>query len=67
MEPLQSVEQAARTLSLSAWTVRAYIRKGTIRPIRIGRRVLLDERELRRLIEAGRSESPSPTNTENRQ
>jgi excisionase family DNA binding protein len=60
MEPLQSVEEAARSLSLSAWTVRAYIRQGKIRPVRIGRRVLLEERELRRVIEQGRSQGAHP-------
>ena len=59
MEPLKSVEDAARTLSLSAWTVRAYIRQGKIRPVRIGRRVLLEECELQRLIEQGRSQPES--------
>jgi DNA-binding CsgD family transcriptional regulator len=28
MESLKSVEQAAETLALSPWTVRAYIRQG---------------------------------------
>jgi excisionase family DNA binding protein len=55
MESLQSVEEAAKTLSLSAWTVRAYIRQGKIRPVRIGRRVVIEPSEIRRLIEQGKS------------
>jgi len=62
MERLQSVEKAAQTLSLSAWTVRAYIRQGKIRPVRIGRRVLLEGSELRRIIKESRSALTSTPN-----
>jgi excisionase family DNA binding protein len=55
IEQLQSIESAAKTLSLSPWTLRAYIRQGRIRPVRIGRRVLLSSGELQRLIEEGKS------------
>ncbi len=55
VEPLESVESAAKVLSLSPWTIRAYIREGKIRPIRIGRRVLIEPTEVRRLIEQGRN------------
>jgi excisionase family DNA binding protein len=54
MEPLQSVEAVARTLSLSVWTVRAYIRQGKIRPVRIGRRVLIEPCEIVRIIDEGK-------------
>jgi excisionase family DNA binding protein len=57
MEPLQSIEEAARKLCLSPWTVRAYVRQGKIRPVRIGRRVLLEESELQRIVENGRMEA----------
>jgi excisionase family DNA binding protein len=53
VEPLYSIESAAKNLSLSPWTIRAYIRQGKIKPVRIGRRVLLTEAEIRRLIEHG--------------
>jgi len=36
MESLKSIEQAAEVLALSPWTVRAYVRQGKIRPVRIG-------------------------------
>ena len=52
MEPLKSVEEAAETLALSPWTIRLYVRQGKIRPVRIGRRVLIEPREIERIIEA---------------
>ena len=55
IEPLQSIESAAKTLSLSPWTVRAYIRQGRIRPVRIGRRVLIEPGEIQRIVEEGRT------------
>jgi excisionase family DNA binding protein len=55
MESLLSIERAAEILGISAWTVRKYVRTGKIRPVRIGRRVLLEEQELRRIVDEGRS------------
>jgi excisionase family DNA binding protein len=51
---LIDVREAARLVSLSPWTIRKYINQGKLRIIRIGRRVLLEPAELRRLIEKGR-------------
>jgi excisionase family DNA binding protein len=48
------VKEAARLLSISPWTVRLYIRNGKLKPVRIGRRVLIEPSELQRLVEAGR-------------
>ena len=50
MQQLKSVEQAAGLLGLSTWTVRAYIRDAKLRPVRLGRRVLLEESELERFV-----------------
>jgi excisionase family DNA binding protein len=50
MKALKSVEDAAGFLGISKWTVRAYIKAGKLRPVRLGRRVLLPEEELERLI-----------------
>ena len=50
------LREAAELTGLSHWTLRQYIRKGKIRAVRIGRRVLLEPSELARLVEAGRSE-----------
>ena len=50
MRPLKSVEETAELLGISPWTVRSYIRDGKLRPVRLGRRVLLREDELERLV-----------------
>ena len=54
MEALLSVERAAEVLGISVWTIRRYVSTKKLRPVRIGRRVLLEESELRRVVEAGR-------------
>ena len=64
IEPLESIESAARILALSPWTVRAYIRQGKITPVRIGRRVLVEQSEIRRMVEAGRSVPTTPLDGE---
>lgn len=64
IEPLESIESAARILSLSPWTIRAYIRKGKIQPVRIGRRILVQESELRRIVEQGRTDPTAPVDGE---
>ena len=43
---LYDVNHAAARLAVSPWTVRAYIRSGKLRPVRIGRLVRLDEKEI---------------------
>jgi len=53
MRPLKSVEEAAELLRISRWTVRSYIKAGKLRPVRLGRRVLLAEDELERLVAEG--------------
>jgi len=55
MESLKSIEQTAEALGLSPWTIRAYVRQGRIRPVRLGRRVLIEPREILRVIEEGRA------------
>lgn len=57
MEPLYDVKAAARLLSVSPWTVRAYIRQGKLRPFRIGRLVRLDEQELERFVSEAKDSS----------
>ena len=54
MKKLLSVQAAAQLLSISKWTVRAYVRDGKLRPVRLGRRVLLEEAELERFVTEGR-------------
>ena len=50
MRPLRSVEEAAELLGISKWTVRSYIKTGKLKPVRIGRRILLAEDELERFV-----------------
>lgn len=50
------LREAAELTGLSHWTLRQYIRKGRLRAVRIGRRVLLEPSELARLVETGRAE-----------
>jgi excisionase family DNA binding protein len=53
MRPLKSVVEAAELLRISPWTVRSFVRSGKLKPVRLGRRVLLAEDELERLIAQG--------------
>jgi excisionase family DNA binding protein len=53
MRALKSVVEAAELLRISPWTVRSYIRDGKLKPVRLGRRVLLAEDELERLVAEG--------------
>jgi excisionase family DNA binding protein len=61
MESLLSIEQAAAILGLSPWTIRKMISTKRIRPVRIGRRVLLEQHEIRRIVDAGRSDAVATT------
>jgi len=55
MKHLFSVGEAAAVLRISPWTVRAYIGKGKLAPVRLGRRVLLKEEELERFVATAKS------------
>jgi excisionase family DNA binding protein len=46
--------EAAASVGLSIWTLRAWIRQGNLSAVRLGRRVMVEPSELRRLVEAGR-------------
>ena len=59
MKKLLSVLATAELLSISPWTVRSYIKQGKLRPVRIGRRVLLQQEEIQRFVESG---TKSPRN-----
>jgi excisionase family DNA binding protein len=47
---LYSIREAAEYLSLSTWTVRELIWKGTLPHVRLGRRILVDLQDLDALI-----------------
>lgn len=57
MEPLLDCEKAAELLGISAWTVRKWLSTNKLRAVRLGRRVLIEHAEIRRLIEEGRDSS----------
>ena len=59
MQPLHDVNAAARLLSISPWTIRSYIAEGRLTPVRIGRRVLLEESELQRFVASAKRNSAS--------
>ena len=54
MEPLLKIEDAARLLGRTHWTLRNDLKAGKLRYIRLGRRILIEQSEIRRLIEEGR-------------
>lgn len=62
MNQLYDVNAAARQLSVSPYTVRAYIRQGKLRPVRIGRLVRLDEEELSRFVASSKEAADSFSN-----
>jgi excisionase family DNA binding protein len=47
---LFDVRGAAEVLAISPWTVRALVREGKLRPVRVGRLVRLDEKELEKFV-----------------
>jgi excisionase family DNA binding protein len=59
MDALLSVSRASELLGISHWTVRKYISINKLHPIRIGRRTLLELREVQRLIDEGRDYVPA--------
>jgi excisionase family DNA binding protein len=50
MKALYDVKAAAQALAVSPWTIRAYIRDGKLRAVRLGRLVRLEEAELERFV-----------------
>jgi excisionase family DNA binding protein len=54
VRPLKSVVESAELLRISPWTIRSYIRDGKLKPVRLGRRVLVEETELERFIASGK-------------
>jgi excisionase family DNA binding protein len=55
---LWNVKEAGAALGLSPWTIRRYISEGKLQPVRIGRRVLVEPAECRRLVEECRKPLP---------
>ena len=55
--PLLTVEDLERDSKISRYTWRAWIRQGRIRPVRLGRRVRVEEEEYRRFLATARTNS----------
>jgi excisionase family DNA binding protein len=51
MDTLISIESAARTFGLSVWTVRAWIAQGRLGSTKLGRRRLVPQSEIDRLLQ----------------
>jgi excisionase family DNA binding protein len=54
MDNLLSVEKTAEVLSISPWTVRAWITKGKLGSTKLGSRRLVPQSEIEKLIANGR-------------
>jgi len=52
---LYDVKGAAQMLAISPWTVRAFIRDGKLRPIKVGRLVRIEEQELENFVSQARA------------
>lgn len=59
---LLTLEEVATGLRLSPHTIRAFVRKGKLHPVRICRRLLFRPGDIEQLIFRNASDSPSPMN-----
>jgi excisionase family DNA binding protein len=57
MKALKNIPEGAALLRISHWTVRKYIRDGKLKPVRLGRRVLIEEAELERFVAEGKKQN----------
>ena len=48
------LRQAAEALGLSHWTLRAWVRQGKVKAVRLGRRVLVEPAELQKMVAEAR-------------
>jgi Helix-turn-helix domain len=58
LEQLLNIDEAARIIGRAHWTLRRDIRCRKLKCIRIGRRIMIEPSEIRRLIEQGREGGP---------
>jgi len=54
LEPLLKIEEVARILGRTHWTIRHDVKAGKLKSVRLGRRIMIEQSEIRRLIEQGR-------------
>jgi len=52
-DQLQSVEESSRRLAVSSFTVRRLIKSNHLRAVRVGKRLLIPESEIERVIAQG--------------
>ena len=52
-DKLNDIRETANRLNVSPWTIRRLIDRGHVRSVNIGRRVLVSESEILRLIKNG--------------
>jgi excisionase family DNA binding protein len=52
-DQLRSIEEASRRLSVSTFTTRRLVKTKQIRAVRVGKRVLIPESEIERVIRQG--------------
>jgi excisionase family DNA binding protein len=64
---LYDVNSAAQMLAVSPWTIRAYIRNGKLRPVRIGRLVRLEGQELERFVASAKTTGDGFTNSKTKE
>jgi len=58
---LKSIQQAANTWGVSVYTVRRLAAAGLVRTVRVGRRRLVSESEIERIIATGVPSAVTPT------
>ena len=51
---VMGLREAAASVGLSPWTLRAWIRQGKLGAVRLGRRVMIEPGELHRMVQAGK-------------
>jgi Helix-turn-helix domain len=59
LEPLLRIEEVERIIGRTHWTLRRDIKAGKLKCVRIGRRIMIEPAEIRRLIEDGREKHGS--------
>jgi excisionase family DNA binding protein len=58
-EQLRSVEETSKRISVSTFTTRRMIKAGTLHAVRVGKRVLVPESEIARIIREGSGKQAS--------
>jgi excisionase family DNA binding protein len=55
MNQLLDVQQVASLLSVSPYSIRAWVRQGKLNPVRLGRRVVFEMAEVERFVREAKS------------